>query len=104
MNYDWPGNVRELENAVENAVVLGEGDAILPEYLPLNIYSFQTQLIDNNFLDKFKDESYRKKMEFTERIIIKDAIKQADGNKSIAAKNLNISLRTMRYKIKKYNL
>lgn len=104
MNYDWPGNVRELENAVENAVVLGEGDVILPEYLPLNIYSFQHQLIDTNFLDKFKDESYRKKMEFTERIIIKDAIKQASGNKSIAAKNLNISLRTMRYKIKKYNL
>ena len=33
-NYDWPGNVRELQNAVEHAVVLGEGDRVLPSDLP----------------------------------------------------------------------
>jgi Nif-specific regulatory protein len=33
-NYSWPGNVRELENAIERAVVLGEGNQILPEDLP----------------------------------------------------------------------
>jgi two-component system response regulator AtoC len=104
MNYDWPGNVRELENAVENAVVLGEGDVILPEFLPLNIYSFQNQSLKADFLDEMKDESYRKKMEYAERLVIKDAIESAGGNKSIAAKTLRISLRTMRYKIKKYNL
>jgi Nif-specific regulatory protein len=32
--YEWPGNVRELENAVERAVVLGEGEWVLPEDLP----------------------------------------------------------------------
>lgn len=104
MCYDWPGNVRELENAVENAIVLGEGDVILPEFLPLNIYSFRHQSMDTDFLDKVKEESFRKKMELAERIVIKDAIDQADGNKSFAAKKLKISLRTMRYKIKKYNL
>lgn len=104
MSYDWPGNVRELENAVENAVVLGEGDVILPEFLPLSIYSFQNQSLKVDFLDEMKDESYRKKMEYAERLVIKDAIESASGNKSIAAKTLRISLRTMRYKIKKYNL
>jgi len=104
MNYDWPGNVRELENAIENAVVLGEGDVILPEFLPLNMYSFKNKPIDRYLFDKIEDEAYRKKMEYAERIIIKDAIAKASGNKSIAAKNLKISLRTMRYKIKKYNL
>ncbi len=104
MNYDWPGNVRELENAVENAVVLGEGNVILPEFLPLNIYSHQNQSLKVDFFDKVKNESYRKKMEHAERLVIKDAIDDAGGNKSIAAKNLKISLRTMRYKIKKYNL
>jgi Nif-specific regulatory protein len=34
MAYDWPGNVRELQHAIEHAVVLGEGDRILPEDLP----------------------------------------------------------------------
>ena len=104
INYDWPGNVRELENAVENAVVLGEGDVILPEFLPLGIASFHSRPIAAQFLDNVKQDSYRKKMEFAERIIIKDAIDQADGNKSVAAKNLKISLRTMRYKIRKYHL
>jgi two-component system response regulator AtoC len=32
--YDWPGNVRELQNAIEHAVVLGEGPEVLPEHLP----------------------------------------------------------------------
>ncbi|UCE04388.1 MAG: sigma-54-dependent Fis family transcriptional regulator [bacterium] len=104
MNYDWPGNVRELENAVENAIVLGEGNVILPVFLPLNIYSFQNQSLKADFLDKMKDETYRKKMEYAERLVIKDAIEKTGGNKSEAAINLNISLRTMRYKIKKYNL
>jgi DNA-binding NtrC family response regulator len=34
LRYDWPGNVRELANAVERAIVLGEGDLIRPEDLP----------------------------------------------------------------------
>jgi two-component system response regulator AtoC len=104
MSYDWPGNVRELENAVENAVVLGEGNVILPDFLPLNIYSLQNRSLAKEFLDNFKGESYRKKIEFAERLVIREAIEKANGNKSIAAKNLKISLRTMRYKIKKYNL
>jgi len=104
MNYEWPGNVRELENAMENAVVLGEGDVILPEFLPLNIYNHRNHTLRSDFLNKMPDESYRKKMEYAERLVIKDAIDQAGGNKSIAAKNLKISLRTMRYKIKKHNL
>jgi DNA-binding NtrC family response regulator len=33
-NYDWPGNVRELQNAIEHAVVLGEGARVLPSDLP----------------------------------------------------------------------
>lgn len=104
MGYDWPGNVRELENAVENAIVLGEGNIILPDFLPLNIYSLQNRSLAKEFLDNLKGESYRKKVEFAERLVIREAIEKAGGNKSTAAKNLKISLRTMRYKIKKYNL
>jgi DNA-binding NtrC family response regulator len=48
--------------------------------------------------------SYREKMEAAEKKILEEAIRQADGNKSEAAKQLGISLRTMRYKIQKYKL
>ncbi len=104
LDYDWPGNVRELENAVENAIVLGEGEVILPEFMPLTIYSEQNVEFHQRIVSDTKDESYHKKLEFAERTILKDAIEKAGGNKSAAAKNLKISLRTMRYKIKKYNL
>jgi len=104
MNYEWPGNVRELENAVENAVVLGEGDVILPEFLPLTLYSDPRQKIFEEMPKKFSNETFKKKMEYAERMILKDAIAKAGGNKSLAAKNLKISLRTIRYKIKKYHL
>jgi len=102
MNYNWPGNVRELENAVENAVVLVEGDTIYPNDLPFTLY--MKDKVDTNQSILSSNETYKKKMDFAERLIIKDAINKANGNKSHAAKSLKISLRTMRYKIKKYNL
>jgi len=36
--YDWPGNVRELENAIEHAVVMGDGDQVLPSDLPERVW------------------------------------------------------------------
>jgi transcriptional regulator with PAS, ATPase and Fis domain len=96
--------VRELENAVENAIVLGEGEVILPKFLPLTIYSEQKMEFHKRIFSERKDESFRWKLDFAERLILKDAIEKAGNNKSAAAKNLKISLRTMRYKIKKYNL
>lgn len=103
MNYNWPGNVRELENAIENAVVLGDGPTVLPEHFPFHIYTPAYESIQKSVAGANGD-TYREKMEYAERIILKEAIEQAGGNKSVAAKNLQFSLRTMRYKIKKYNL
>ncbi|MBC8231047.1 sigma-54-dependent Fis family transcriptional regulator [bacterium] len=39
LEYDWPGNVRELRNMVERAVILADGNLILPEHLPFNSHS-----------------------------------------------------------------
>lgn len=103
MNYNWPGNVRELENALENAVVLGDGPAILPEHFPFHIYTPNYENI-RKYLTAATGNTYREKMDFAERLILKNAIAKSDGNKSVAAKKLKISLRTMRYKIKKYKL
>ncbi|MGH7454690.1 MAG: sigma-54 interaction domain-containing protein, partial [bacterium] len=106
--YDWPGNVRELENAIENAIVLGEGETLLAGHLPVTLSMRKTTL--DGFAAESDDDffpggsSYREKMEAAEKKILEEAIRQADGNKSEAAKHLGISLRTMRYKIQKYRL
>jgi DNA-binding NtrC family response regulator len=108
-SYDWPGNVRELENAIENAVVLGEGEEILPEHLPVTVSMRKAapetlaQAKANDFFFA-SGPSYREKMEAAEKLVLEEAIRRADGNKSEAAKQLGISLRTMRYKIQKYKL
>lgn len=103
MNYHWPGNVRELENAIENSIVLGEGDTILPEHLPFTVSLRNRPFTGtNSFIAS--GQTYREKMEAAEKLVLEDAIRRAGGNKSEAAKRLGISLRTMRYKIHKYNL
>ncbi|HHL71481.1 MAG TPA: sigma-54-dependent Fis family transcriptional regulator [Bacteroidetes bacterium] len=104
MKYHWPGNVRELENAIENAVVLGEGSQILPENLPIHLSARDAGSVSNIELLFNAGETFREKVEFAEKLVLEEAIRKAGGNKSEAAKRLDISLRTMRYKIKKYNL
>ncbi len=42
VSYNWPGNVRELQNVIERAVILAEGDTILPEHLPENLRTTET--------------------------------------------------------------
>ncbi len=103
LNYSWPGNVRELENAIENAVVLGEGSYIKTEDLPAYIKTTikEDELPEEMDADKinFKDQ-----LEFAEKQIIQKALKETEGNKTHAAERLGFSIRTMRNKVKKYDL
>ena len=95
--------MRELENAIENAIVLGEGDKILGEYLPI---SYKLSRMAAEKKESFMDagETFKDKVEAAEKLVLEEAIRQCNGNKSEAAKILDISLRTMRYKISKYGL
>jgi transcriptional regulator with PAS, ATPase and Fis domain len=103
LNYPWPGNVRELENAIENAVVLSDSEYIKAEDLPAYI---KTTTIESDLPD-FGDISslnYREQLEYAEKIIIKKALEETKGNKTHAADRLGFSIRTMRNKVKKYDL
>lgn len=115
-DYSWPGNVRELENVIERAVInmkLSE-EIILPKHIPslteLNILeTIEEEAIisseSNNLINYNLGKSNLKKIkDDTEKIALISALKSTNGDSSMAANKLGISLRSFYYKIKKYNV
>ena len=119
LNYNWPGNIRELENVLERAVInmkLSE-EIILPKHIPSLIELnklYETENIEGKFLP---DSEYQQLNDFKldhtnlrmiksnmERRAIINALKKCNGNNEAAAKELGISLRSVYYKIKRYNV
>jgi len=84
MTYDWPGNVRELENAIERAVVLGTTEQILADDLPEAVVEANTTVSSE------AASSYHEQVVQTKKRMITDAMKQANGNYTAAAKLLNL--------------
>ncbi|HEY5837839.1 MAG TPA: sigma 54-interacting transcriptional regulator [Pyrinomonadaceae bacterium] len=84
MTYDWPGNVRELENAIERAVVLGTTEQILADDLP------EAVLEADATVSSEEASSYHEQVVQTKKRMITDAMKQANGNYTAAAKLLNL--------------
>lgn len=99
--HSWPGNVRELENTIERAMVLGEGDKIMPTDLPDRIREtqnpVQTQLASGEL-------SVKKTTRIIEEILIRRALQKTKGNRTRAAELLEISHRALLYKIKDYQV
>lgn len=83
LSYDWPGNVRELENAIERAVVLGTTDVILPEDLPEVILETETRTMP-------APTKYHEAVAETKKQVILQAMDQAKGNYTDAAKLLGV--------------
>ncbi len=101
MDYTWPGNVRELENTVEHAMVLAEKPAIQAEALPPKIQ----QSKDRIRLTLLSGElSIKKTTRIIEEELIRRALKRTGGNRTNAAKVLEISHRALLYKIKEYGI
>ncbi|TET10181.1 sigma-54-dependent Fis family transcriptional regulator, partial [Candidatus Aerophobetes bacterium] len=101
MRYDWPGNVRELENVIERAVVMGKGDAILAQDLPLEIQKLSDQ---SHLIISSGRLSLKKRVGELEKELITDALEEAHWVQTKAAKLLGVSRRIVRYKMKKYGI
>ena len=101
MDYDWQGNVRELENTIERAVVLCNGNTIAPDNLPANIREASSSAGFHLRDDEFSIKKMSRIME--EQLILK-ALKKTKGNRTKAAKLLEISHRALLYKIKQFEL
>jgi DNA-binding NtrC family response regulator len=85
--YPWPGNVRELENTIQRAIILAPGMAIRPEDLPLNMHA--DKIID---ISEYNPECTfeRQLRDYKVKLAI-DAVRDNNGNKTLAARSLGIS-------------
>jgi two-component system response regulator AtoC len=102
MGYAWPGNVRELENCVERALVLCEGNLLRSECLP---ESMLRERRSSGGSDSTPDcFSLKRASETLEKEFIRKALEKTGGNRTHAAKILEISHRALLYKIKEYKM
>jgi two-component system response regulator AtoC len=101
-SYPWPGNVRELENAVERGVVISEGGVLDTDALPERIAGISGHA--GMLLPSGDSLSIREAGEAMERELIRRALDKTGGNRTHAAKLLEISLRSLIYKLKEYGL
>jgi Nif-specific regulatory protein len=97
VHYDWPGNIRELRNAVERAVVMGNGKQILPEDLPIaanrtHYPGLQVGLTLDEAINQFKKEF----------IILN--LKHTGGNRSKAAQSMAIQRTYLSRLITKFDI
>jgi two-component system response regulator PilR (NtrC family) len=108
MEYDFPGNVRELENIIERGVALENSNIILPESLTLSAHKRKAMTAapagsdptTNGYFAMGLDEA----VATLEKKLITEALAQAKGSKIQAAELLQVSFRSIRYKIKKYGI
>lgn len=99
--YKFPGNVRELENILERAVALHDGDIITEQDLDLR--SEATELPDSEAYDPMVS-SLEEYLEEIEKQAISDALEQNKWNRTATAKQLGMSFRSLRYRLKKLGL
>src|SRR5262245_35381456 len=91
--YSWPGNVRQLENCLEEAVVLAEGDRIDLEHLSLALPEAPPRLVASPAGLSLRE---------IERWYILETLRRVGGNRSRAARILEISVRGLQYKLRRY--
>lgn len=100
-DYSWPGNVRELENTIERAMVLETSNRLTLEHLPDGI---KNQEVNPAIKAAANELSIKKMTTIMEQELIKKALEKTNGNRTWAAKLLEISHRALLYKIKRYGL
>jgi sigma-54-dependent transcriptional regulator len=92
--YAFPGNVRELKALVERAILLCDGDQLLPEHFALR-----------NELDPSDSSSnLRARLVQIERGLVLDCLRKTGGNQTVAARQLGLPRRTLLYRMERLNI
>lgn len=95
--YPWPGNVRELENAIERGVILMRGDYLDIDGLPMAVQNWAG-------MNPKKEEEQPSTLRAAERILILKTLEETNGNRSEAARRLQITRKTLLNKLKRYGV
>jgi len=93
IQYEWPGNVRQLRNAIETMVVMSRNEELTREHLPS--YLSGGKVGPSELISQIPGT-----LEDLEKVAIQNALKRSMGNRTHAAQNLGISVRTLQRKIK----
>ncbi len=101
LKYHWPGNVRELENVIERAIILSEGLNLGPENFPSKLDAESKIEKMEDFIEGYSLKAARKVLE---KELITRALKATSGNRTKAARILEISHPSLLSKIRTYNI
>ena len=101
--HSWPGNVRELLHAVEAAMVVCEGEAILPEHLPASLRTTGAPALAATVKAVSEGDRFPT-LDELERLHIRRALEVSQGHRGQAARILGISERNLYRKLRDYGL
>ena len=97
MKYNWPGNVRELENTIERAVVISKEPVLSTQhFLTFNAFEEDWQGENSTW------QGNTKNLKEMERRKILEVLRETNGNRTRAAEELGISVRTLRNKLREF--
>ncbi len=102
MDYDWPGNLRELRNVMERAVILTEGDTIMPQDLRLAIPLPPFVGANQQAFQHLTSLAKPAVPSDSQRESLLKALSAANGNKSKAAKILGVTRATLYHRLQRY--
>lgn len=104
LTYHWPGNVRQLKNAIERACAVCAGDSIRAEHLPEPLSGQRKSALRAAPLATEGAPTLPERLRAFERELLREALREARGNRTQAARALGIPRRTLTHKLQSHGL